>query len=75
MLVISTVCRSNQPASARCNSTVTSQLPKMAALILAKRCHGDFVRYFLFAGISKMEIFKGEHAEECDQNKNTVYQL
>lgn len=51
VLVMITATWLNQLAKAMWNNTATINPPKMAAVILAKRCVGELVRYFLLAGI------------------------
>lgn len=51
VLVMITVTWLNQLAKAMWNNTETISPPKIAAVILANRCQGDGVRYFLLAGI------------------------
>lgn len=51
VLVMITVTWFTQLAKAMWNRTETISPPRMAAVILANRCQGDEVRYFLLAGI------------------------
>ncbi|WP_420485538.1 hypothetical protein [Flagellimonas marinaquae] len=51
VLVIITATWLNQLARAKWNNTATTRPPKIAADILANRCHGEGVKYFLLAGI------------------------
>jgi hypothetical protein len=51
VLVMITATWLNQLAKAIWNITATINPPKMAADILANRCQGEGVKYFLLAGI------------------------
>lgn len=56
VLVMITTTWLNQTASTKWNIMATKSPPRIAAVILANRCHGDGVKYFLLAGMVQNRI-------------------